>query len=104
MQIYFYLLLPTLHVPLQIGKCTPGGYMYPRLGTPGLEPALNVGKYREGGVKTFFTFRFSTKCRENREGKPMTFPMFRFSTKCREIVKARRSLSLHFQSTLNVGK
>ena len=36
-QIYFSHLLLTLDVPLQIGKCTPEVYTYPRLGTPGLE-------------------------------------------------------------------
>jgi len=26
-QIYFFLLLPTLNVPLQIGKCAPGAHV-----------------------------------------------------------------------------
>jgi len=74
-------------------------------------------------VKTFPTFRLSTKCREigkagrrhsprlepalnvgNMESKAKTFPTFRFSTKCREIEKGRRRLSLGFGSTQNVGK
>jgi len=33
MQIYFALLLITLNVPLQIGKCTPGGAL-PQVGNP----------------------------------------------------------------------
>ena len=41
MQIYFYLLLPTLNVPLQIGKCTPGGTC-----APGWEPLLYVYEQR----------------------------------------------------------
>jgi len=36
-QIYFYLLLLTLNVPLQIGKCTPRGTC-----TPGCEPLLQI--------------------------------------------------------------
>jgi len=33
MQTYIYLLLITLNIPLQVGKCTPGD-----TGTPGWEP------------------------------------------------------------------
>jgi len=29
--------LPTLNVPLQLGKCTPGGTCTPGWGTPGLQ-------------------------------------------------------------------
>jgi len=36
MWIYFSVLLLTLNVPLRIANRTPGGYMYPRLGTPTL--------------------------------------------------------------------
>jgi len=78
---------------------------------------------RKSKVKTFLTFRLSTKCRKigkagrrlslrsgsalnvGKQGKQVkTFPTFRFSTKCREIRKARRKLSLRFGSTLNVWK
>jgi len=41
--MYFPLVLLTLMVPLQIGKCTCRGtlqYMYPRLGAPALEHFL----------------------------------------------------------------
>ena len=75
---------------------------------------------REGGAKTFPTFRASIKCREiekarrrlslrlgpegNREGRAKTFPTFRASTKCREIGKVGRRLSLRLEPALNVGK
>ena len=46
---------------------------------------------REGGAKTFLTFRFSTKCREiGKHGED--FPTFRASTNSREIRKAGRRL------------
>ena len=40
MQIYFALLLITLNVPLQIGKCTPGGIC-----TPGWEPLFYINRF-----------------------------------------------------------
>ena len=55
---------------------------------------------RESKAKTFPTFRASTKCMEiGKAGRKLSYVYGQ-----REIGKARRSLSLRFDSALNVGK
>jgi len=40
--------LLTLNVALGTGKCTPGGYMYPRLGPPGWTPRQGICDFKRG--------------------------------------------------------
>ena len=77
---------------------------------PNWQRCLSVEKKGRREIGKCFSTKFSslrlvsTLNGGNREGMAKTFLTFRFSTRCREIGKTRRRLSLHFGSTLDVGK